>query len=86
MTNMSECVGKEAEPVEPTEPEEPAKQTNMGMIFALVLILAAGGGAAYYFLVMKPKQTKNVPSDLDDFDLEDEEEYLNDDEESEDTI
>jgi len=85
MTNMSECVGKEAQPTEPTEPEEPAKQSNTGAILALVLILGAGGGAAYYFLVMKPKQAKNVPSDLDDFDLEDEEEYLNDDE-SEDTI
>ncbi len=85
MTNMSECVGKEAEPVEPTEPEEPAKQTNVGAILAVVLVLAAGGGAAYYFLCVKPKQAKNVPSDLDDFDLEDEEEYLNDDE-SEDTI
>lgn len=84
MTNMSECVGKEAEPVEPTEPEGPAKQTNVGAILAVVLILAAGGGAAYYFLCVKPKQAKNVPSDLDDFDLEDEE-YLNDDE-SEDTI
>lgn len=75
MTNLSECVGKEAVPVEPTEPEEPAQQTNKGAILALVLILAAGGGAAYYFLVRKPKRAKNVPSDLDDFDLE-EEEYL----------
>ena len=75
MTNMGECVGKVAEPMEPTEPEEPAQQTNKGAILALVLILAAGGGAAYYFLVRKPKRTKNVPSDLDDFDLE-EEEYL----------
>ena len=85
MTNMSKCVGKEVQPTEPTEPEEPAKQSNTGAILALVLILGAGGGTAYYFLVMKPKQAKNVPSDLDDFDLEDEEEYLNDDE-SEDTI
>ena len=84
MTNMGECVGKAAEPVEPTEPEEPAQQTNVGAILALVLILAVGVGVAYYFLVMKPKQAKNVPSDLDDFDLEDEEEYLN--EESEDNI
>ena len=75
MTNMGECVGKVAEPMEPTEPEEPAQQTNKGAILALVLILAAGGGAAYYFLVRKPKRAKNVPSDLDDFDLE-EEEYL----------
>ena len=79
MTNMGECVGKVAEPMEPTEPEEPAQQTNKGAILALVLILAAGGGACYYFLVMKPKQAKNVPSDLDDFDLEDEEEFLTED-------
>ena len=78
MTNMGECVGKVAEPMEPTEPEEPAQQTNKGAILALVLILAAGGGAAYYFLVRKPKRAKNVPSDLDDFDLE-EEEYLTED-------
>ena len=78
MTNLSECVGKEVVPFEPTEPEEPVKQSNTGAILALVLILAAGGGAAYYFLVMKPKRAKHVPSDLDDFDLEDEEEYLTD--------
>lgn len=84
MTNLSECVGKAAESVEPTEPEEPAQQANMGAILALVLILAAGGGAAYYFLVRKSKQAQHVPSNLDDFDLEDEEEYLN--EESEDNI
>ena len=79
MTNMSECVGKETEPVTPDEPEEPAeeKKGGAGAIVAVVLLLAAGGGAAFYFLVLKPKQGKKVPSDLDDFDLEDEEEYLN---------
>ena len=77
MTNMGECVGKEAEPVKPTMTEEPAKQSSAGAILALVLILAAGCGAAYYFLVVKPKLTKHIHSDLDDFDLEDEEEYLN---------
>ena len=46
----------------------------------MVLLLAAGGGAAFYFFVLKPKKTKKVPADLDDFDLEDEEEYLNEDE------
>ena len=88
--NMSECTGKEpvtaAEP-EPDEPEEPAaeKKGSAGMILAMLLILAAGGGAAAYFLVLKPKQGKKVPSDLDDFDLEDEEEYLSEDEETEET-
>lgn len=76
MTNLSECVGKAAESVEPTEPEEPAQQTNKGAILALVLILAAGGGIAYYFLVRKRKQAQHVPSNLDDFDLEDEEDFF----------
>ena len=75
MTNMSECVGKEPEPVEPDDPEKPAeeKKGGAGTIVAVVLILAAGVGAAFYFLVLRPKQGKKVPSDLDDFDLEDEE-------------
>ena len=84
MTSMSECVGKETAPVEPIMPEEPAKQSSAGAILALVLILAAGGGAAYYFLVRKPNQAQHLPSNLDDFDLDDEEEFLND--ESEDNI
>lgn len=91
MVNMSECAGKEpvtAEPEPDTEPEEPAdeKENNAGMILLVVLILAAGGGAAFYFLVLKPKQNKNVPAELDDFDLEDEEEYVTDDEDTEDNI
>ena len=84
--NMSECTGKESaaepEPVEPDEPVEPVEEkgSGAGVILAVLLILAAGGGAAAYFLVLKPKQGKKVPSDLDDLDLEDEEEYLNEDE------
>ena len=56
---------------------------SYGVALAVLLILAAGGGAAVYFLVLKPKQGKKVPADLDDFDLEDEEEYLTEDEETE---
>ena len=82
-TNMSECTGKEAaaEP-EPDEPEEPAeeKKGGAGAVLAVLLLLGAGGGAAAYFLVVKPKQGKKAPSALDDLDLEDEEEYLNEDE------
>ena len=83
--NMSECTGKEAvadtEP-EPDVPEESVdeKKSGAGALLAVLLILAAGGGAAAYFLVLKPKKGKKVPSDLDDFDLEDEEEYLSEDE------
>lgn len=83
-TNMTECIGKEAvtepEPTEPEEPDPEKKGGGAGAILAVLLILAAGGGAAAYFLVLKPKQGKKVPSDLDDFDLEDEEEYLHEDE------
>lgn len=83
--NMSECTGKEAVSVtepEPDEPEEPAaeQKSGAGALLAVLLILAAGGGAAAYFLVLKPKQGKKTPSALDDLDLEDEEEYLSDDE------
>ena len=83
--NLSECVGTEQKAAEPTEPEnpEPEKKSNAGAILAVLLILAAGGGAAVHFLVLKPKQGKKVPADLDDFDLEDEEEYLTEDKETE---
>ncbi len=89
-SNMTECTGKEAaaEEMEPTgEPEETAEETKggMGALLAVLLLLGAGGGAAAYFLVLKPKQGKKVPSDLDDLDLEDEEEFLNEDEETEET-
>ena len=78
MANMSECAGKETEPVEPSEPEEPAdeKSGGAGAIVVVLLIVAAGGGAAFYFFVLKSKKAKKVPSDLDDLDLEDEEDYL----------
>lgn len=82
MKNMSECAGTEPKAAEPTEPEttEPEKKSSARAILVLLLILAAGGGAAAYFLVLKPKQGKKVPANLDDFDLEDEEEYLTEDE------
>ena len=75
MKNLSECIGTEQKAAEPTEPDnpEPEKKSNAGAILAVLLILAAGGGAAVYFLVLKPKQGKKTPVDLDDFNLEDEE-------------
>ena len=75
MKNMSECAGTEPKAAEPTEPEttELEKKSSAGAILVLLLILAAGGGAVAYFLVLKPKQGKKAPVNLDDFDLEDEE-------------
>lgn len=75
MATMSKCVGKDTTP-EPTEPAEPATPNSAGALLSLVLILGLGGGAAYYFLIRKPTQTQHVPTDFEDFDLEDEEEYL----------
>lgn len=85
MKNMSECMGKDPEPVEPAEPEEPAEEkSNGGVVAAVLLLLAVGGGAAAYFFVLKPKQGKKMPANLDDFDLGEEEEYLTEDNETED--
>ena len=88
-SNMTECAGKEAaaEEPEPDEAKEVAaeKKSGAGALLAVLLLLGAGGGAAAYFLVLKPKQGKKMPSDLDDLDLEDEEEFLNEDEETEET-
>ena len=82
MVNMSECLGKEPEPVKPDEPEKPVEEKKGGAsaIVAVVLILAAGGGA-FYFLVLKPMQEKKVNYDPDYFDLEDDE-YLSEDQDT----
>lgn len=81
--NMTECVGKEAEPVEPEQPveepkEEPAEESNMGGIIVVLLIVAIGGGAAYYFIKVKggAKGKSSGSTDLDDYDYgEDDDEY-----------
>ena len=87
-TNMTECVGVEAEPEpEPTEPivEEPEeKDSGMGGLIVILFILgAAGGGAVYWFKFKKEKPKTSGDSDLDDYDFgeddEDDEEYELDD-------
>ena len=79
--NMSECAGKapEEEPEPEPEPEE-EKSGGMGAL-ALVLVLAmlGGGGAFAYIKFIKPKQGAKVSADPDDYDFEDEEEYINED-------
>lgn len=83
---VSECVGIDPEPVEPTPTEgdgdggtdgEEKEGGNAGIIALIAIVLVGGIGAGVYFFVIKPKNGKStkVPSDLDDFDLEDEE-YL----------
>jgi len=86
---ISECKGVEPEPLTPTEPTDTEPSTddgeekdsgNIGMIVLVLVILAGGGGAAFYFLVVKKKgKTTRVPSEIDDFDLEDEEYLIEED-------
>ena len=82
--NLSECIGTEQKAAEPTEPDnpEPEKKAMPGN----------PGGAADscsrrwcggLFPDAETEAGKKVPADLDDFDLEDEEEYLTEDEETE---
>ena len=88
LVKISECGGAEKKPDETTAPDKADDKENpdnekksSALIPVLVLILAAGGGAAIYFFVVKQKmgKSKRIPSEIDDFDLEDEE-YLNEDE------
>ena len=86
--NMTECMGKEAEPV--TEPEvtpepepEPEEEKSGGMgalALVLVLLVLGGGGAFAYIKFIKPKQAAKASADPDDYDFEDEEDYINEDE------
>ena len=88
LIQISQCAGVEPEPLEPTEPTDPEPPTddsekkggNGAIIAVVLLILAGGGGAAFYFLVAKKKgKTTRVPSEIDDFDLEDEEYLIEED-------
>ena len=88
LIQISQCAGVEPQPeepadTEPTDPEPPADDKeggNAGMIVLVLVILAGGGGAAFYFLVVKKKgKTTRVPSEIDDFDLEDEEYLIEED-------
>ena len=86
LIQISQCAGVEPEPQEPTEPTNPEppaddkKGGNAGMIVLVLVILAGGGSAAFYFLVVKKKgKTTKVPSEIDDFDLEDEEYLIEED-------
>lgn len=88
LIQISRCTGVEPESVTPTEPTAPEPSTddtedkggNGAMIAIVILILAGGGGAAFYFLVLKKKgKTTKVPSEIDDFDLDDEEYLIGED-------
>lgn len=80
-SNMGECAGKEAAP-EPKPEPEPEKKGGGGLMIVLALLILGGGGAFAYVKFIKPKQGVKVSSDPDDYDFEDEEEYLTEDEDT----
>ena len=71
--DMTECVGKEAEPEkkeEVTEDTEPEKKKSGGInpaVILVVLLLLGGGAAGVYFKVIKQKAKPKV-SHTDDYD------------------
>ena len=87
-TNMSECMGKEAEKPaadkeekpadkETDKPAETAEKKTSGNLLIIVLILAlAGGGALWWFKFRKKQPDNKGGSNLDDYDFgDDEDEY-----------
>ena len=87
-TNMSECMGKEAEKPAADKEEKPAdKETekptettekkSSGNLLIIVLLLAlAGGGALWWFKFRKKQPDNKGGSDLNDYDFgDDEDEY-----------
>ena len=79
-SNMRECAGKETvtEP-EPTEPakEPDAEKKSANFLPVLVLLIAGvAGGAVFWFKIRKPKTKTPGGSDLDDYDLGEDDEGI----------
>lgn len=80
--NMTECVGKEAEPSAPVEsdppdinPEPEKKDAGGGMLLVILAVALAGGGAVYFLKFKKKKPDTKGSADLDEYDYGDEDEY-----------
>ena len=80
--NMTECVGKEPEPVQPETPAqtdappEPQKKNGSGGTLVVLLAVAlAGGGAVYCLKFKKKKPDTRGSADLEDYDYGDDEEF-----------
>ena len=85
-TNMTECVGKEKEPiVEPTDPtepsepvEEPTGEVQPTAVLALVVVIGVVGAGIFFFIKNKKSASKTKgKTDLDNYDygVDDEDDY-----------
>lgn len=78
--NMTECVGKDPEPVQPVDPEpdtdpelEQKNPISVDGILTVVLAVAlAGAGVVYFLKLRKKKPDVKGSTDLDDYDYGDE--------------
>ena len=66
---------------EPTEPTPESGNSSVAMLALVGIIGLIGGGAFYYFKVMKPKKEKKGTTNLDDFEYDEDEEFIKDDDE-----
>ena len=79
-TNMTECLGKEAEPEEPEPADEAKPEAEKsggaagGILVVLLLAALMGGGAFAYLKFIKNKPKTKTSPDLDDYDFDDEDE------------
>lgn len=79
-TNMTECLGKEAEPEEPEPADEAKPEAEKsggaagGILVVLLLAALMGGGAFAYLKFVKNKPKTKTSPDLDDYDFDDEDE------------
>ena len=84
--NMTECIGKEAEPevkpTDPTEPseavEEPTGEVQPTAVLALVVVIGVVGAGIFFFIKNKKSASKTKgKTDLDNYDygMDDEDDY-----------
>ena len=75
----------EPEQEQPEQPEPETEQSNGSFLFLIVLVLIGGAGlAVYYFKVFRPKKKLEQADDIEDFEIEETEESVSEDDDTED--
>lgn len=78
----------DAEPTETEQakqPEQDAEKSNNSFMFLIILVLIGGAGlAVYYFKIFRPKKKLEQADDIEDFEIEETEEPVSEDDDTED--